>query len=98
VNPDESQVCDCGYDRVTKTVGRRREGTAPTIGPRSWFVQYQLFRFGIVGATCWVAGLALLSWELADDEPNGVGIIQAAILMVVGLTVAAFSFWKFSRE
>jgi hypothetical protein len=87
VNPPEVQFCDCGYDRVTRQVDRRR---APPSVPLSGFVQYQLLRLAVGVFACGIAGIALLSFELSEPVPDLRGIVSAILITALSLVLLAF--------
>src|SRR5262245_17405050 len=86
VNTDESQVCDCGYNRVAGMVGPRPDGLVAE--EMSWGHQYHLLKLTVAGAGVSLAGLGLLCWELADDMPTTMGIVRAIVMIVLGAVLA----------
>jgi hypothetical protein len=92
VNPPESQVCDCGYDKVARQLDRERapKQSAPRHG---FLATYWTLRLGCGGFACGVLGILLLAWELSEKQPDALGIIRSVLIAVLGFALLGVLIW-----
>jgi hypothetical protein len=92
LNPLESQVCDCGYDKVARDMDHER-APKPSTQQYGFLATYWTLRLGCAGFACGALGILLLLWELSEKQVDALGIIRSLLIAMLGFGLVGVLIW-----